>query len=119
MVDFVEESAGEGIFGLDADGGAVFEEGFDFDFGGARNFAVNGGDGEATFVVDGGFAFGFDDFWVDEGGEGLVLFVVEVVADDDNAAVEAELGGGHGRREFIGVVFFPFERSLAHFGDDG
>lgn len=119
MVDFVEKGAGEGIFGFDADGSAVFEEGFDFDFGGARDFAVDGGDREATFVVDGGFAFGFDDFWVDESSEGLVLFVVEVVADDDDTAVEAELRGGHGRREFVGVVFFPFEGSLAHFGDDG
>lgn len=118
MVDFVEESAGEGAFGFDTDGGAVFKEGFDFNFSGAFDEAVDGGDGKAAFVVFFEFAVGLDDFWVDEGGEVQVFLVVEVVTDDDDAAVEAELGGGHGGGEFKGVRFFPSDGSLAHFGDD-
>ncbi len=118
MVDFVKEGASEGIFGFDADGGAVFEHRLDFNFGGARNLAVNGGNGEAALEVGDDFAFGFDDFGVDEGGEGFVFLVVEVVTDDDNAAVEAELRRSHGGGEFVRVGFFPFEGSLAHFGDD-
>ena len=107
VVNFVEEGAGEVIFGSQADFGAVFEEGFDLDFLGAGNEAVEFGNGEAAFVVGLGFAVGFDDFGVDEGGEGVFGFVLEVVADDDNALVDAELGGGHGGRELVGVLFFP------------
>ncbi len=118
VVDFVEEGAGEGAFGFDADRSAVFEECLDLDFGGAFNEAVDEGNREATFVIFFGFAFGFDDFWVDEGGEVDVLFVFEVVTDDDNAAVKTELRGGHGSRKFVRVSFFPVEGSFAHVGDD-
>ena len=114
----MEEGAGEGIFRFDADGGAVFKHCFDFDFAWAGNFAVNSGDGEAALEVGDDFAFGFDDFWVDECRESLVFLIVEVVADDDDAAVEAELWRSHRSRKLVGMGFFPFERSFAHFGDD-
>ena len=118
VVDFVEQGAGEVIFGFQADFGAVFEEGFDLDFFGAGNEAIEFGDGETAFVVGLGFAVGLDDFGVDEGGEGVFGFILEVVADDNNALVDAELGGGHGGGELIRVLFFPFQGSGGHIGDD-
>ena len=118
VVNFVEQGAGEIIFGSQADFGAVFEEGFDLDLFGAGNEAVEFGDGEAAFVVGLGFAVGFDDFGVDEGGEGVFGFVFEVVADDNNALVDAELGGGHGGGELVGVLLFPLQGSGGHIGDD-
>ena len=108
VVNLVEQGAGEVIFGFQADFGAIFEEGFDLDLFGTGNEAVEFGDGEAAFVVGLGFAVGFDNFGVDEGGEGVLGFVLEVVADDDDALVDAELGGGHGGGELVGVLFLPF-----------
>ena len=108
VVDFVEQGAGEVIFGFQADFGAVFEEGFDLDFFGAGDEAVEFGNGEAAFVVGLRFAVGFDDFGVDEGGKGVFGLVLKIVADDDDALVDAELGGGHGGGEFIGVLLLPF-----------
>lgn len=118
MVDFVEESAGEGIFGLDADGGAVFKHSLDFDFSGARDFTINSRDRETALEVAFDFTLGFDDFGVDESSESFIFLIVEIVANDDDAAVKAELRRCHGGRKFVRVRLFPFERSLAHFGDD-
>ena len=118
MVDFVEEGAGEGVLGFDADFAAIGEVGFNFYFGGARDEAVNEGNREATFVVGGGFTFGLDNFGVDEGGEGVVFFVFKVVTDDDDAAVDSELRGGHGGGELVGVRLFPEKGSIDHVGDE-
>lgn len=103
---------------LEADLGAVDELGFDADFVGAGDEAVNKGNGETTFVVFFDFAVGFYDLWVNQGGERGVFLVVEVVADDDNSLVDAELGGGHGGGEFVRVIFFPVEGTLYHVGDN-
>ena len=48
----------------------------------------------------------------------LVVFVVEIIADDDDAAIDAELWSGHGGGELVWVVLFPFKRVLIHLGDD-
>ncbi len=64
------------------------------------------------------FAFGADDFWVNESGESLLIFVVEIVADDDNALVNANLRGCHGSGKFIGMLIFPIQRKRNHIGDD-
>ena len=114
----MEQGAGEVIFGFQADFGAVFEERLDLDLFGAGNQAVEFGDREAAFVVGLGFAVGFDDFGVDEGGEGVFGFVLKIVADDDDTLIDAELGGGHGGGEFIGVLLFPLQGGGGHIGDD-
>ena len=118
MVDFVKKGAGEGIFGFNADRSAIFEHCFDFDFGGARDFAVDSRNGEAALEVAFDFAFGFDNFGVDESGESFVFLVVEVVTDDNDAAVKAELWRSHSSGKLVGVGFFPLKGSLTHFGDD-
>lgn len=118
VVDFMEQDAGEGAIGLDADFGAVFEEGFDFGLFGAGDKAVDFRNRETAFIVFFEFAFGFYDFGVDEGGKVVVLLVLHVVANDDDFLVDAHLGGGHGGRKFKGVTFFPVERELHHVGDD-
>lgn len=51
MIDFVEKGAGEVIFGLDADFGAVYELGLDFDFARTRNQTINFGNGEAALII--------------------------------------------------------------------
>ncbi len=107
VVNFVEEGASEGIFGFDADGSAIFKQGFNLDFGGAGNFAVDGGDGETALKVGDDFALGFDDFRVDEGGESFVFLIVEIVTNDDDATIEAELRRRHCRRKLVRVRFFP------------
>lgn len=114
VVDFVEKGASEEAFGFEADFVAVFEEGFDFGFAGAADAAIDLGDREATLIVSLDFAFGADDFGVNEGSEMTVLLVVKVVADDNDALVDAELGRSHGGREFIRVLFFPVERTFNH-----
>lgn len=114
VVDFVEESASEEAFGLEADFVTIFEEGLHFNLMGAGDAAVDFGNRETAFVINFFFTFGTDDLGVDEGGEMLVFFVVEVVADDDNALVDAELRGGHSSREFVGVVFLPVEGAFNH-----
>ena len=98
MVDFVEERAGEGSFGFDADWSSIFKKGFNFDLVRARDTAVDRRDGEAAFVVFFDFTFSFDDFGVDERSEAKILFVVEVITDDDDTTIEPELGGGHSGR---------------------
>ena len=119
VIDFVLEDASESISGFDADVGAVFEDGFDSSFGIAGDEAIDGGDGETTLVVGFWLAFVFDNFRVDEGDEIRVFLVVHIFADDDNAFVIAELGGGHSGGEFEFVLFFPIFGGFAHFGDDG
>ncbi len=118
MVDFVEEGAGEEISGFDADFLAVFEEGFDFGFAGAADETINLGDGQTAFGLSDDFAFGFDDLGVNEGGEGILGFVVEVVANDDDALINAHLRGGHGGREFVRMSLFPVERKFDHVGNN-
>ena len=118
MVDFVKKSSSKRVFGFDADGGSVFEEGLDFDLFRTRDEAVNRRDRETTFIVFFGLAFGFDDFWVNKSGKIGVFLIFEIVANDNDAAVKTELGSGHGGRKFVWMVFFPCQRSLAHFSDD-
>lgn len=112
------ENASKFTVGLEADFGAVFEFGFDFDFGIAGDFAIDFWHREATFVIGDEFAVAFDDFWVDESGEIRVVFVFKIVANDDDAAIDAHLRGGHGGRKLVRVLFFPIERKFAHVGDD-
>ena len=107
VVDFVKEGASKRIFGLDSDRSSVFEESLYLDFCRARDKAVKRRDREATFVIGRWFAFGADNFGVDEGGEGVVFLVVEIVADDDDTLIVAELRSCHGRRKLVRVVFFP------------
>lgn len=118
VVDLVLENAGETVGGLNADLGAVFEEGFETGFGVAGDKTVDVRNGEAAFVIGGFFAFVFDDFGVDEGDEIGVFLFVHVFADDDNALVVAQLRGGESGGEFEFVGFFPVEGGLAHFGDN-
>lgn len=118
VVNFVKKGAGEKTFGLQTDFVAVFEKGFNFDLAGTTNLAVNFWDGETAFEIGFDFAFGADDFGVDEGGKMVIGFVVEVVADNDDALVDAELRGGHGGRKFVGVLFFPFEGFCDHVAND-
>lgn len=118
VVDFVEQGAGEIAFSLEADLSAVGELGFDFDFFRTRDEAVDFGDGETALVIGLGFAFGFDDFGVDEGSEGILGLIFKIIAYDDDTLVDTELGGSHGGRKFVGVLFLPVERSGGHIGDD-
>ncbi len=117
MVDFVEEGTGEVARGLEADFGAVFKESFNFNLMWAADESINLGDGEAAFLIFVDFALGADDFGVDKGSEMLVVFIVEVVTDDDNALILAHLRGGHSGRKFVRVLSFPSQGSGAHVGD--
>ncbi len=117
VIDFVLKSASEKIFGFNADRGAIFELGFDADFVTAGNFTIEKRYGETTFVVGDDFAVGLDDLWVQESGKMVVVFVVEVVSDDNYALVDAELRGGHSGGELVRVFFFPSEAFGTHGGD--
>ena len=88
MVDFVEESARKRAVSFNANRSAVFEQGFDADFGWARNESVDLWDGKTAFVVFFYFTVGFNNFWVEKGGEVGVFLVVEIVADDNDAFIE-------------------------------
>ncbi len=118
VVDFVKKGAGEKTFGLQANFVAVLEKGFNFYLAGATDFAVDFWHRETAFEIGFDFAFGADDFGVDESGKMVIGFVIEVVADNDNALVDAELRGGHGGRKFVGVLFFPFEGFCDHVAND-
>lgn len=117
VVDFVKKGSSEVAASFDTDFGAVFEDGFDFGFRWATNKAVNIGDGEAAFLVDLRFAFSANDFWVDESGKRLIIFIIEVVANNNNALVLAKLGGGHGSRKLVRVLIFPVKRGGNHVGN--
>lgn len=114
MVDFVEECAGEKITSLEADFLSRGEDGFDFDFLGAFNEAVNARNREATFVIFNLFTLGANDFRVDEGGEILVVFVFEIVANDDDALVNTDLWSGHSGGKFVRVSLFPSNGNVDH-----
>ncbi len=64
------------------------------------------------------FAFGADDFGVDQSGERLIVFVLKVVADDDDALIDAELRSGHGGGKFVRMLLFPLQGILNHIVDD-
>lgn len=98
VVNFVEKSAGEETFGFEADFLAVFEESFDFSLARATDATINLRNRETAFVISLDFALSADDFGVDEGGEMMIFFVVEVVTNDNDTLVDAELRGGHGGR---------------------
>jgi len=114
VINLVHETASEVAFSFNSNFVAVFNEGLDFDFTGARNKAVNFRNGETTLIVTGDFAFGFDDFGIDEGGEGVIGFIIEIIAYQNDALVNSELRGGNGGRKFIGVGLFPFEGGFKH-----
>lgn len=118
VIDFVEESAGEEAFGFEANFAAVFEQGFDFDFARATDAAINFRDREAAFKISFGLAFGADDLGVDEGGEVIVGFVFEIIADDNNALVNAELWRSHGGRKLIRMLLFPLEGASNHIANN-
>ncbi len=48
----------------------------------------------------------------------FVFFVIEIVANDNNAFINAELGGGHGGRKFKFVLLFPVSAIFAHGSDN-
>lgn len=64
------------------------------------------------------FAASFDDAGVNEGGEAIFFLIFEIVANDNNALIKAELGSGHGGGKLIRVFFFPIKRSFDHLVDD-
>ena len=103
----MQECASKVTFSFDANLMSVFEKGFDFDFFGATNHAIDFGYREATFLLFNDFTFGFDDFGVDESSEGIIFLVVEIITDNDDALVDSHLGGGHSGRELVGVCLFP------------
>ena len=95
MVDFVQNSAGEKIGGFEANFGAIFELSFDAGFGGARNFAINGWHRKAAFVIFDNFAFGFDNFGIQESSEVGIVFVIHVFANNNDALIVAKLWCSH------------------------
>ena len=115
VVDFMLDDTGEAVSGFDTDIGAIFKQGFDAGFGISWDEAIDVGDRETAFVVFGLLAFVFDDFWVDQGDEIGIFFVVHVFTDDDDTFVVAELRGSHGSGELKLVFFFPVFGSFAHF----
>lgn len=64
------------------------------------------------------FAVSFDDFRIDKSGEGGVFLVVEVITNNNDTLINAELRGGHSGREFVRVVFFPVKRAFYHVGNN-
>lgn len=114
MVDFVHKGAGEKTTGFEANFGAIGKKSFDLDFFGAFNESVDLWYGEAAFLLFDEPTAGADDFWVDEGGEGLVFFVVKVVTHNDNALILTHLGGSHGGGDLVRMFLFPRKRSGNH-----
>ena len=92
----MQKGASEKIFSLEAYFMAVFEQSFNLNFLGSTDKAVDFRNGQATFVVFDDFAVGFDYFGIDEGGKSVIILVAKVVAYDDDTAIDAKLGGGHG-----------------------
>ena len=48
----------------------------------------------------------------------IILFVIKIVANDDNTTINAKLWGGHGSRELVRMLFFPSEGVFSHFGNN-
>ena len=110
----MSEGAGELVGGFNAYLSAVFELGFNANFRVAWDLTINKRNRETAFEIFDNFTFLFDDFWVYEGSEGSICFVVHAVADNNEAFVDAELGGSHSGRKFVRVRFFPFEAGVDH-----
>ena len=89
MINFVSESASKFIGGFNTYFGTIFEFSFDANFRVAWNFAIDKWNGEATLEIFDNFAFLFDDFWIYEGREGSIRFVVHTVADNNEALIDA------------------------------
>lgn len=64
------------------------------------------------------FAVCLDDFRIDKGGEGGVFLVVEVITNNNDTLINAELSGGHSGGEFVRVVFFPVKGAFYHVGNN-
>ena len=47
----------------------------------------------------------------------VIVFIIEVVADDDDALIYSELRGGHGGGELEFVLGFPREAIFTHGGN--
>lgn len=118
VVDFVKDSSSEEAADFKADALTVNGSSLDASLIGAGNEAVDIRNREAAFVIFDGAAFGADNFGVDQGNKGRVRLIVGIFANDDNAAVVAELGGSHGGRDFKFVFIFPSERRSNHLVDD-
>jgi hypothetical protein len=104
--------------GGDADRPAFEVEGLDFNLGVAGDRAVDVFDAQAALELFGGLAFGFDDFGVNEDAKRLVVFVVEIVADDYHAVGFGDLHGGQGGAKFVLAAGFPVEGGGDHgFGE--
>lgn len=64
------------------------------------------------------FAFVFDDFGIDESNKIGIFLVIHIFADDNDALIVAELGGGHSGGKFELVFFFPIFAGSAHLRDN-
>lgn len=118
MVDFMKNGARKKIGGAEADFLSVFESGFNASFSGTGDFTIDGGYGEAAFVIIEGFSVGFDNFGVNKGNKVGVFFLRHIFADDDDAFVVAELGGGEGGGKLKFVFIFPGKRGVDHIFDN-
>lgn len=114
VIDFVSEGAGKFVGSFNTYFGTIFELGFNANFRVAWDLTINKGNREAAFEIFDNFTFLFDYFWVYEGREGSICFVVHAVADNDEALIDAELRGSHSGRELVGMRFFPFEAGIDH-----
>ena len=113
----MEESASEKLISFNPNRGAIFELSGNFCLFGTGDETVEIGDGKAAFVIFDDFSRGLENFWVQEGGKIVVVFIVEVVTDDYDALIYTELRGGHGGREFEFVIGLPREAIFAHSSD--
>ncbi len=107
MVDFVHEGASEVAISFEADFSTVFEHGFDLYPVRATNQAINLRNREASLMFFDDFAVSFDNFRIDEGGEGVVFLIIKIIAHDNDALVYAHLGGSHSSGKLKGVCLFP------------
>ena len=118
VVDFMHKGASEEIGCLEANFGAVFELGLNANFGWAGNFAVNGRNREAAFVIVEDFALGFDNFWVKQWNKSGIILIAHVFTDNNDALIVAKLWGSHSGRKLEFVLIFPINTGLNHLFDD-
>ncbi len=107
MVDFVHEGTSKVAISFEADLGTIFEHGFDLYLVRATNQAINLRNREASLMFFDDFAVSFDNFRIDEGGEGVVFLIIKIIAHDNDALVYAHLGGSHSSGKLKGVCLFP------------
>src|SRR3990167_2628042 len=114
MVNFVLNDPGQKTFGPESYRLAVLIKSSEPNFAMARHFAINVFDTQAAFVISLDFTFFFDDLRVDKDTKGFILFVVEVVSDDNNLVRLVNLDGRQGYADFVRPVGLPIKRSRLH-----